>query len=174
MNLLAISFLIIIVFVLLCLFLYFIFTKKPEVILKNNYSDNYAFKKSLFSPAERSFFGVLKQSFSENFEIFGKVRIADVLKPKSGLDRSSWRISFSKISSKHFDYVLCDRETLQILAVIELDDKSHEQQKTVERNIFVEAACKSSGLPLIRFECKSSYPIEFVRKKIMNSVNIRN
>lgn len=148
--------LIIFIFILALLaFLKALFNKKGNRITQNyqyidhihtkttssnvsDYTSNYMIKRTLFSPAERSFFGILKQSLSEHYEIFGKVRIADVLSTKKGLDGTSWRISLSKITSKHFDYVLCDKKTLQILAVIELDDKSHNQLKTMERDNFVQ------------------------------------
>lgn len=136
-----------------------------------DYTANYSIRKTLFSPAERSFFGILKQSLSDHYEIFGKVRIADVLLLKKGLDNISWRISLSKITSKHFDYVLCDKNTLQILAVIELDDKSHHQFKTIERDVFVQSICKNSGLPLIRFDVKSDYHLQSVRNKIISHLN---
>jgi len=144
---------------------------EANYVTEQDYTANYVIRKTLFSPAERSFFGILKQSLSEHYEIFGKVRIADVLLLKKGLDGISWRISLSKITSKHFDYVLCDKRTLQILAVIELDDKTHHQLKTIERDIFVQDICKNSGLPLIRFAVKSEYHIQSVRDKVINHLN---
>lgn len=170
-------------FLFLFTFLKFLFSKKIGNTAKNgrniatkhdtnhDYTANYMIRKNLFSPAERSFFGILKQSLSEHYEIFGKVRIADVLLLKKGLDGVSWRISLSKITSKHFDYVLCDKRTLQIMAVIELDDKSHQRLKSIERDIFVQDICKKSGLPLIRFDVKSDYHIQSVRDKVKSYMN---
>ena len=40
---------------------------------------SYQAAKALFTPAERSFFGVLKQTVGAEFEIFGKVRVADII-----------------------------------------------------------------------------------------------
>ncbi len=80
----------------------------------------------LFSAAEHSFFLVLKQALSDDdYEIFAKVRIADVLTPESGLSRKNWNVAFYRITSKHFDYVLCSKDTLAVVAVIELDNQSH-------------------------------------------------
>ena len=171
-----------VILILLLIFLVFLkvfFRKKTGNTVKSSqdtkamhdYTANYVIRKNLFSPAERSFFGILKQSLSEHYEIFGKVRIADVLLLKKDLDGISWRISLSKITSKHFDYVLCDKRTLQILAVIELDDKSHHQLKTIERDIFVQNICKNSRLPLIRFDVSSDYHIQSVRDKVINNLN---
>lgn len=173
MEFLPTSLITLLLLLFLLAFLKILFSNKKNYTIKNDkndYSANYVIRKTLFSPAERSFFGILKRSLSEHYEIFGKVRIADVLSPKRGLDGISWRISFSKITSKHFDYVLCDKNTLQILAVIELDDKSHHQLKTIERDVFIEDVCKNSGLPLIRFDVKSDYHIQSVRNKVKSSL----
>ncbi len=66
----------------------------------------------LFTPAERSFLGVLNQAVGENAQIFGKVRVADVIAPKKGMPRSDWQKAFNKISGKHFDFLLCDKDNL--------------------------------------------------------------
>lgn len=128
---------------------------------------------NLFSKAEHSFFLILKQALSdEDYEIFAKVRVADVLRPEKGLNRKNWNIAFYKISSKHFDYVLCDKNTLSIVAVIELDDKSHHQSKTRARDFFIEKACETAGLKLLRFPCRANYQIQSVRDKIISSISL--
>lgn len=81
----------------------------------------------LFSAAERSFLGVLDLAVAQQYRVFGKVRVADILLPAKGLNRSHWRIAFNKIAAKHFDYVLCDKETLAVIAMIELDDNCSDQ-----------------------------------------------
>ena len=45
----------------------------------------------LFSPAERSFLGVLNQAVGKSAQIFGKVRVADIITPKKGMSRSNWQ-----------------------------------------------------------------------------------
>ena len=60
----------------------------------------------LFTKAERSFLGVLEQAVEGHAKVFGKVRIADVIKPLSGLDPSARSKAFNRIQSKHFDFLL--------------------------------------------------------------------
>ena len=155
------------IFALLVVFLAFLFR-----LIRRFTSFKYKYSGKLLSNAERSFFLVLKQSLSEDdYEIFVKVRIADVLTPVRTLISRDWFTAFYKISSKHFDYVLCDKDTLAVVAVIELDDSSHNLSKTRSRDIFVEKACKTAGLKLIRFSCRSNYHLESVHTKIMHSLN---
>lgn len=123
----------------------------------------------LFSPAERSFFGVLSQAVRDNAVVFGKVRVADVLRPSKGLGRSNWQKAFNRISSKHFDYVICHPDTLSVLAVVELDDKSHSNNKRMERDRFLDSVCLGAGLPLHRFKAAANYSMSDVRDVLFPS-----
>lgn len=125
----------------------------------------------LFSKAEKSFFHILHQSIPDYCTLFAKVRIADVLTPAKGLDRKSWYSAFARISSKHFDYVLCDSKTLSVLAVIELDDKSHDSFKVKKRDAFVEEACKTADLKLLRFKCLRNYNVSAIRDFIEDALS---
>ncbi|MFZ1853057.1 MAG: DUF2726 domain-containing protein [Nitrosomonas sp.] len=129
---------------------------------------------NIFSAAELSFFLVLKQSLLNDYEIFAKVRIADILKPDHSLSRKNWNSAFYRITSKHFDYVLCDKHTFTVVAVVELDDKTHSLAKVRMRDIFIQKACDSAGLKLLRFPCKSSYEIDYIRDKVYSSINPLN
>ena len=121
---------------------------------------------ALFTPAERSFFGVLSQAVGDDALIFGKVRVADVLTPQKSTDKGVWQIAFNKISAKHFDFVLCRKDDLTFLCAIELDDRSHNSAKTQIRDAFLEEACQSADFPLIRFPAKSAYKISDVRQSL--------
>jgi len=49
----------------------------------------YSKKPVLFSPAERSFLGVLDNAIGEEYCIFAKVRVADIVEPLRDLDNSN-------------------------------------------------------------------------------------
>lgn len=120
----------------------------------------------LFSKAERSFYGVLNQAISDEQVLMGKVRVADILSPEKGLNKSNWQTAFNKIAYKHFDYILCEKSTLNVLAAIELDDKSHQSKRSISRDTFLNEACKSAGFKLIRFPAQKAYQISEVKKQI--------
>ena len=120
----------------------------------------------LFSPAERSFLGVLMQAVPDDNLVLGKVRVADVITPEKGLPRPKWQSAFNRISAKHFDYVVCDRATLRVLSAVELNDKSHKGKKRADRDAFLRAACSSAGLRLFEFDAKSSYSVVELRKQL--------
>ncbi len=129
-------------------------------------SYNYRKNGSLFTPAERSFIRVLDQAVSDECRVFGKVRVADIISPAKGMSRKNWQIAFNKISSKHFDFVLCSKDGFEVVAVIELDDKSHNSKKVRSRDELLEKACASADLKLVRFSVESSYNVRSVREKI--------
>lgn len=131
----------------------------------------YRLNGSLFSPAERSFFGVLIQSVSDKNMVMGKVRVADVITPEKGMSRSKWQSAFNRISAKHFDYVVCDRATLKVLFAIELNDKSHKGKKRADRDAFLHEACSSAGLRLFEFDAKRGYSVVEVRKQLVDKVS---
>ncbi|TVQ29411.1 MAG: DUF2726 domain-containing protein [Wenzhouxiangella sp.] len=124
----------------------------------------------LLSPAERSFFGVLTQAAGEDWRVFAKVRIADVLTPQKGLSRSRWQSAFNAISAKHFDFVLCDPADCAVKLAVELDDKSHAKANRRKRDRLVEAACESGGLPLLRVRAARAYQIAEIRNQIQDLI----
>ncbi len=130
------------------------------VVLKKGRKEiepTYKMQGALPSPAEGSFYGVLQKAVGDRFIVFGKVRVADVILPVKGLSRSGWQRLFNKISAKHFDYVLCNPDTLQVHCVIELDDSSHNAKKRTKRDKFLDKSCLSADLRIHHFKAQKSY-----------------
>jgi hypothetical protein len=121
---------------------------------------------ALFSAAERSFLGVLQQAVGRNAIIFGKVRVADVVEPKAGLSRSARQKAFNKISAKHFDFLLCNKENLSVICAIELNDGSHQSKRRQERDEFLKEVCGAADVPLIQPPAKTGYVIDEVKQLI--------
>jgi len=129
--------------------------------------------KALFSPAERSFLGVLCLAVGDNAKIFGKVRVADVVMPERGLSRSDWQKAFNKISRKHFDFLLCSNEDLSVICAIELNDSSHQSKKRQQRDEFLKGVCNAAGIPLLQIPAKQNYAIEEINQLIAPHINIK-
>lgn len=139
-------------------------SSKGSDVSKQKYS--YQIRGALLTPSEIKFYRALKQAVGDQFIIFGKVRVADILIPENGLNKSHWQRAFNKISAKHFDFVLCNLEDLTVEAVIELDDKSHQKSSRIKRDNFLNQAAQSSGLKMLRFVVKPSYSISEIKSKI--------
>lgn len=143
---------------------------KPAANKKSSSKSLYRLKDPLFSPAERSFLGVLMQAVSDEMIVMGKIRVADIITTVKGLDNSERQTALNKITAKHFDYVICDRSTLEVISVVELNDKSHKRKKRAERDAFLREACASAGLRLLEFEAKASYSVTEVRNRLAGGV----
>jgi hypothetical protein len=129
----------------------------------------YTYKQTeyLLTKAEQSFDRALRSAVENRARICPKVRIADILKPNPHSMGA-----FLSISQKHFDWVLVNSETAAIICAIELDDRSHQSEKTKKRDGFVEGACTSADLTLVRFPARMTYSIEEVRKTIETALKI--
>lgn len=118
---------------------------------------------ALFTPAERSFLGVLQRALGDEHQVFGKVRLADLIKVKRGLGNSSRQIALNRITRKHVDFVLCSAHDLSVVCAIELDDSSHKKASRQRRDDFVDKAFGAAGIPLLRFPVKQSYTVPEVQ-----------
>lgn len=121
-------------------------------------------KQWLLSKAEFSFFRVLQQACGGRWVVCPKVGLGDLLYVQKGTDNfRGWR---NKIDRKHIDFVLCDAETMTVVAAVELDDKSHQGQKAQERDAVKDKACADAGLVLLRFPARRSYNIDEIRARL--------
>ncbi len=133
----------------------------------------YVRKERLLSPAERSFYGVLQQTFGHQYEIFAHVRIADLLGVKKGQAKGGWQSAFNRISAKHMDFVLCRPDDLHIVACIELDDISHNAAKRIERDDLINRAFQAVGLPLLRIKAQASYSGSAIAMQLEQELGIK-
>ena len=117
----------------------------------------YVAAKGLLSPAERAFFVVLRRAVGEDFQLFAKVRVGDILQVRPGVEGKRRFTAFGKISSKHADFVACDPRTFAVVGVIELDDRSHEREDRRRRDEFFDAAMRVAGVPVLRVAVQRSY-----------------
>lgn len=124
----------------------------------------YCARGKLVTKSELRFYRALQRAVEDDWAVFAMVRIADLLRVEQGVkNRRGW---INKILSKHVDFVLCDLGTLEPVLCIELDDKSHQRKDRIERDIFVDAAFESAGLPLLRIPVQPKYPPREIRQLI--------
>jgi very-short-patch-repair endonuclease len=126
---------------------------------------------TLLSEAERSFFGVLQMVSGANYYVFAKVRLADVVRPVRALAGRQRQAAFNGICAKHVDFVLCEPKTMRLLAVIELDDRSHSYNDRKRRDAFVDSALASAGIPVLRVTARQAYSVSEIREQIIRTIS---
>lgn len=124
----------------------------------------------LLTDHEMNFYRALKP-IADNLglSIISKVRMADLVKPTANYyrERSEYMSYFGKIKSKHVDFVLCDPDTLKVKLLIELDDRSHDTNRVINRDEFVENVYRDTGYKLLR-----TYTNWDLEKKIRDALGI--
>lgn len=112
---------------------------------------------ALLTQGELAFLRVLRGLIPCGVCINFKVRVADIIQVAPGTSRQRWSAAFNKIQSKHVDFVLCDSDSIKILCVIELHDKSHNTQKRTVRDNFIRHALASGAVPFIEVKASRMY-----------------
>lgn len=138
------------------------FQRRKELTVRGTFK--YKIQKNFFTQAERAFLEVLEQAMGNDYKIFGKVRVAEIFTPD--VPKKFWWSAFNKINSKHFDYVLCSQDRLDVQCIIELHDGSHNRSDRTERDNFLRKICEDSKIPFLEFTVLPSYNIQSVRKTI--------
>ena len=124
----------------------------------------------LLTKAEFNFYKILLLTVNDfNLYVFPKVRLADIIYVTK---TKSYRTYFNKIQSKHIDFLLCRDDFLIPVLAIELDDSSHYNQTRINRDLFLESALNTAGLPLLRIKVDYSYTVSELKSKIESILNI--
>lgn len=151
----------IIIGILLAYFIFdkFLLKKKDRVNEEVKVSEDeklpYKVKDNFLTNTESSFYHLLKQSVGDKAVICPKVGLKDIFFIGKGIGKDYMKY-FGKIAQKHVDFLLCDPSTMKPLCGIELDDISHTNKKSYERDLFVEKVYKDANFELIRLSSKHS------------------
>ena len=67
--------------------------------------------------------------------------------------------------------VLCDPRTTAVLAVIELDDRSHDRPERRRRDEFLNAAFAAAKVSLLRFNAAARYQPLVIRERVLQAIS---
>jgi very-short-patch-repair endonuclease len=106
-------------------------------------------RKPLLTESEKAFFLRLQRALP-GFHVFPQVSFAAFLTVDGRLlQQEGWAVR-AKFNRKIVDYVVCTRGTLEIVALVELDDRTHSAGANRKRDEMTQAA----GYRTIRFPSK--------------------
>ena len=114
----------------------------------------YRLRDDFLSPAEKSFYLVVKGMMGNSFTICPKVSLSDlffVARPNENKSANN------RICRKHVDFVICEPQTMIPQFAIELDDSSHGRADRVERDAFVDSVFEAAQLSLLHIPVQLSY-----------------
>lgn len=118
-----------------------------EEIKKQEYKQEYQ-PRYLMTLNEKSQYRKI-QRWAEQKEliVFTKVRLLDLIEPRR--NKSNYNVRLWKIQAKHVDFVICDKD-INIKAIIEINDSSHNQPDRIERDNFVQTVLEHCGYRLLQ------------------------
>lgn len=119
------------------------------------------------SPGELAFYRGLVPVVDSRYVICPKVRIADLVHTVDRNDQGNK----NRINQKHVDFVLCEKESMKPILVIELDDKSHARADRQERDELVDAVFESAQLPLLHVRAAARYAPQDLRAQIEQALS---
>lgn len=112
-------------------------------------------KKSLLTNNEAEFFQRLTRALPD-YWIFPQVSFNSLMETKGYL---YWKYYFylrNNFNRKVADYVVCDKRTLAVITVVELDDRTHNKEKDRKRD----AVLRAAGYRILRYESRAKPSIE--------------
>jgi very-short-patch-repair endonuclease len=115
-------------------------------------------KKTLLNEKEQVLFNRLVEALPECF-VFAQVRLADIVGIKK---TKNWQTWFNKVSRKSVDFVVCNKSFV-VLACIELDGKTHEQEDRQKADNDKDAALNAAGIPILRIEVSRMISVEEIK-----------
>jgi len=129
---------------------------KPKTALAEEGSEPfpYRLRDDFLSPAEHSFYQVIRPMMGDYFVICPKVNLADLVYVINLRENFAAR---NRIDRKHIDFLICERKTMKPKFAIELDDSSHKRKDRSERDTFIDEVFAQAGLPLVRIKASLAY-----------------
>lgn len=106
-------------------------------------------KKYLLTKNEYSFYQKIKPIIQEkNLRILCKIRLADLIEPAVNKNQKEWYAAFNRIKSKHIDFAIAT-DDMKVIALIELQDGTHQKSDRKERDTFVNTSVTNAGYTLL-------------------------
>jgi hypothetical protein len=118
----------------------------------------YRVRDDFLSPAELSFYHVLRAAVGDWAVVCSKVSLADLFYARSGSHKVNTSYT-NRIARKHVDFLVCDPQSMKPLLGIELDDSSHSRTARKRRDDFVDLVFAAAGLPLLRQTVQPTYNV---------------
>jgi hypothetical protein len=117
-------------------------------------------RRKFMTDNEEEFFGRLVVALPDHY-IFPQVAMSALLETSSGDKRTAYGDRL-RIAQQRVDYVICTRRC-EVIAIIELDDKTHSRAKDELRDARLEQA----GIRTVRFQARNKPKVDAIRTMIL-------
>lgn len=118
------------------------------------------YSKKLLSSPEQVLYHRLVKALPEH-EIFAQVQLSRMLGIKKGAPYRTWLNRIDRLSA---DFVICRKDS-SVIAVVELDDASHDRPARKVTDAKKDRALGSAGIPVIRWRARDLPDIPAIRAR---------
>lgn len=125
------------------------------------YPRGYAYAgKPILTENELGFYRTLCAAFADDgIVVLPQVAMNAFIRPAPGETGKRYAAARATFAQKHVDFLLCDADTLDIYAIVELDDRTHSRERDEARD----AITRSAGYPTLRFHSRRKPDIDELR-----------
>lgn len=116
--------------------------------------------KPLLSDNEKEFYQRLKRALPE-FEVFTQVAMGAILAPNADRNSRRYHQIRGSFSQKIIDFLVCD-PSLKVVAIIELDDRTHNASRDEKRDAMLQCA----NYRVLRWQSRNKPSEEEIRAKV--------
>ena len=124
-------------------------------------------KKALSQPEQILYFRLV-QALPEHI-VLAQVQLSRLLGVKKGNNYQAW---FNRINRMSADFVVCNKDT-SIVAVIELDDATHQKEDRQAADAKKDKALASAGIRIVRWQVKLIPDIAAIQSTIMPDIVVK-
>jgi hypothetical protein len=126
-------------------------------------------KTALFTPAEKNFQNLVEQAIGSKYRIINRVKLADIVSIRNGVSNRAGQTATNNANSKYLDFVICERDSMKLLGVIDLVDTQGKGYK-IKKDWFVSGTLEAAAIPHIRIKVKLNYTIDEIRSCINSRI----
>lgn len=128
----------------------------------------YVIGPSLFSPAEQVFLPVLERAVGRGYRVYGKVRVADVLRVRPRTGAQARKRAVDRLSRHRFDFLVCTAETGTVACAVNLSPRSRIRRRPPRDAL--DRICAAARLPFVRFREGDRYSVVEIEEQVFGAM----
>jgi hypothetical protein len=127
----------------------------------------------LLSPGERTLLDALQPALGDDFRVFPRVRLDDVVRVRRRARGKRRQVALARIVGAHVGFAVCDAQGLAVRAIVELDDPGQRDEARRLRDRLLDEVLVAAQLPLLRIARRESYDPADLRSAVLGALQAR-
>lgn len=159
-----------ILFALLCLAAAVVLSAMAKAPLQGQgrAKDTYSYQRTpIMTPAEIVFYRAITEAMTPGMVAFPQVSMGAIVKPAYPRSDKRYMRAFGTVAQKRVDFVVCVQEDMRVLALLELDDRSHSTAWRREKDERRDDITSAAGLPTLRIPVAAKYDAQTIRHQLL-------